>query len=553
MEPMKKLRNRAKIMICAFAAYLIFASQILSATTFFVSTTGNNTNSGTLAEPFRTITLGISRMVAGDILYVRAGVYNEVVSISKNGTEANPIIISGYYDGTNYEMPVIDGGSSLPASSWSGLMNVTGSYINVSWFEIQNSSINGYGLLIEAPGRYVKASFLKVHNNGQTGIMAKADNCIVEDCEVYLNCMSNAAHAAGSGWGNGIGFAREESNGITEYGVVRRCKVYDNHGEGIDAFEASHVTIEDCEVFNNWTQNVYVSDATFIVVQRNLVYNTFNPLIPPRNGLQTGISLFEERAGLPCYANAAFTTPYSTDNIIINNLLYNAYIGVLTWNEPAVVNPGFRNGLIANNTIVNGKLTIGNLNHVNSQIRNNIIYGASSIPTKVGLTFSNNCWKTAPPANGAGPGDVIGDPMVAKTGPVTADALTPDYFKLLPTSPAINKAMILTEVTEDFFRAVRDTLPDIGAIEYPYPLAISPQQQDLFKLFPNPATENLTIELPAFKSAEPVQIFNSTGALAKEFYLSQPNQQIDVEDLQVGIYFVSLKKNRDLSVKFIKK
>jgi hypothetical protein len=549
---MKSLINKGKFQVCGLAGFFIFAIQIVYATTYYVSPTGINTNPGTFTEPFRTITFGVSRIVAGDTLYVCAGVYNESVTVSKNGTQDSPITISGYYNGISYEMPVIDGGGILPASSWSGLMVISGSYINVSYFEITNSSINAYGLIFNDPGQNNKASFMKVHNNGQTGIMAKADYCTVEDCEVYLNCMSNAAHAAGSGWGNGIGFARESSNGITEYGIVRRCKVYDNHGEGIDAFEASHITIEDCEVFNNWTQNVYVSDASFILVQRNLIYNTFAPLIPPRNGLQTGISLFEERAGLPCYSNEAFTTPYSSNNVIINNLLYNAYIGVLTWNEAQVVNPGFKNSIIANNTVVNGSLTIGNLVHFNSQIRNNIFYCTATIPTKTGLVFSNNYWKTTPPSNGAGPGDIIGNPLLAKTGPVTAGALTTDYFKLLPISPAINKAMILAEVTEDFFRTVRDTLPDIGAHEYPFPVAVAPMYPEVLKIFPNPATDNLTIESSAYKDNELVQIFNSFGIVAKELYLSQTNMQIDLEDLPSGIYFIRLKQFRELPLKFVK-
>jgi hypothetical protein len=549
---MKRLTISANIHFRVIVTYLIFTCQILSATTYYVSNSGNNANPGTLAEPLKTISSGVNKLVAGDFLYVRAGVYNEVVTISKKGTETNPITISGYFDGANYEMPVIDGGGILPVSSWTGLMNITGSYINVSWFEITNSSINAYGLLFEAPGQNNKASFIKVHHIGQTGIMGKADFCTVEDCEVYLNCMSNAAHAAGSGWGNGIGFAREKSNGITDYGIIRRCKVYDNHGEGIDAFESSHVTIEDCEVYNNWTQNVYVSDACYTIVQRNLIYNTLNPLIPPRNGQQTGISLFEERAGLPCYANADFTTPFSSNNIIINNFLYNAYIGVLTWNEAQVVNPGFRNGLIANNTIINGKISIGSLNHVNSQIRNNIIYGVPNIPTKVGLTFSNNCWKTTPPANGAGPGDIIGDPLVAKTGPVTAGALTAEYFKLLPTSPAINKALIMDEVTEDFFRSIRDTLPDIGAYEYPYPLVISSASTEMYRIFPNPATNNLNIEVTAMLENEQLQIFNSLGRLSKEVNLTQSKQEISLEDLPSGIYLVRLSQFQQISKKFIK-
>ena len=44
--------------------------------------------------------------------------------------------------------------------------------------------------------------------------------------------------------------------------------------------------------------------------------------------------------------------------------------------------------------------------------------------------------------------------------------MTPEWFKLLADSPAINKAKILTEITDDFFKTTRGNNPDIGAHEY---------------------------------------------------------------------------------------
>lgn len=463
--------NKTNILIFAFVTYILLGFQTINAATYYVSSgtasiaAGSNSNPGTLASPFKTITYGVAKLVAGDILYVRGGVYNEVVTISENGTASNPITVSGYYNGASYEVPVIDGEHTLPTSSWSGLMYINGSYINVSHFEIMNSSLKANGLLFETPGQNNKASFMKVHDNGQTGIMGKADYITVEDCEVYLNCMCNSAHLTGASWANGIGIAREKSNGIAEYGIVRRCKVYDNHGEGVDAFEASHITIEDCEIFNNFTQNLYVSDASYILVQRNIIYNTSNPLIPPRNGNLTGISLFEEMAGHPNHDG--YIIPHSSNNTIINNFLYNANIGVYTWNEPQVKNPGFNNSIIANNTIVKGKISVGNLAHSNSQIRNNIFYGTgNSIPTKVGIIFSNNCWATTPPENGSGPGDVIGDPEIAQTGTLLPGKINAAFFKLLSSSQVINKAVVMSDVKEDFFKTIRKNIPDIGAHEY---------------------------------------------------------------------------------------
>jgi len=50
------------------------------AATYYVATTGDDANSGTLAQPFRTLGQGVSVLRPGDTLYVRAGTYNGVIN-----------------------------------------------------------------------------------------------------------------------------------------------------------------------------------------------------------------------------------------------------------------------------------------------------------------------------------------------------------------------------------------------------------------------------------------------------------------------------------------
>jgi hypothetical protein len=49
---------------------------------YYVSTSGNDDNPGTIAQPYRTIAKGVSYLQAGDILYLRGGVYVELVDIA---------------------------------------------------------------------------------------------------------------------------------------------------------------------------------------------------------------------------------------------------------------------------------------------------------------------------------------------------------------------------------------------------------------------------------------------------------------------------------------
>ena len=63
---------------------------------------------------------------------------------------------------------------------------------------------------------------------------------------------------------------------------------------------------------------------------------------------------------------------------------------------------------------------------------------------------------------------MIGDPQLAKSGPTGPGLLTPEWFKILASSPALERGKIIAEVTEDFFRNPRGSAPDIGAHESPF-------------------------------------------------------------------------------------
>ena len=80
---------------------LIATFGTLSAKTYYISTTGSNTNSGlTPSLAWKTITYAASSscpVLAGDTVYVKAGNYGaEYVSFQKNGVSGKPISYIGY-------------------------------------------------------------------------------------------------------------------------------------------------------------------------------------------------------------------------------------------------------------------------------------------------------------------------------------------------------------------------------------------------------------------------------------------------------------------------
>src|SRR4029078_8718898 len=84
---------------------LVFSAGTSNATVYFISTTGSDSNPGTIDQPFKTFNkIGTLNLVAGDIVYIRAGTYlsgrtgggNGLNISNKSGTQANPITISAY-------------------------------------------------------------------------------------------------------------------------------------------------------------------------------------------------------------------------------------------------------------------------------------------------------------------------------------------------------------------------------------------------------------------------------------------------------------------------
>ena len=364
--------------------------------------------------------------------------------------------------------PIIDGGTTLPNVDWGALVTINGNNNAVSGFEIRNSNINGVhlgGYGIQVVGAHNTLSKVNVHHTWQDAILVNGDYGIVQDSTVWQASRAYANTTGASGWGGGLSAARNASTsaikkGITSYAVLRRNTTYNNWGEGISCYETDYCIMEDNVSYDNWAVNLFLSDATNSLVQRNIVYISSSPAIPTRNNSRPSILLTDEVS----------TASRSANNTLINNFIYNTNISAFSWTS--VNNSGLNNILIANNTIVDGGILTGQggspaIVNSNSQIRNNIITGSgSNIPSNSGIAFSNNNWMVAPPAPAKSSSDIVANPQIARTGTTTSGTLTSAYFKIPATSPAVNAAMPLPRVTQDFFLTPRNaTTPDIGGHE----------------------------------------------------------------------------------------
>jgi len=88
------------------------------ATTYFVATNGSDANPGTnLAAPFQTIQHAAAIVVAGDLCFIRAGVYRETLAPSGSGTSSAPITFAA----CSNEVVTLDAADAV--SGWTFLSN----------------------------------------------------------------------------------------------------------------------------------------------------------------------------------------------------------------------------------------------------------------------------------------------------------------------------------------------------------------------------------------------------------------------------------------------
>ncbi|MCP4607895.1 MAG: hypothetical protein GY845_04175 [Planctomycetes bacterium] len=116
-------------------------ANVNAATNYYVSTSGSDSATGTIGDPWRHIDYAVDRVSAGDTIYVRGGTYNERVTMTSVSGSVGNIITLRNYPG---ETPIIDGNGIYAGSVFGGLLHVVGaSYVTIDGIEVIDSSSNG--------------------------------------------------------------------------------------------------------------------------------------------------------------------------------------------------------------------------------------------------------------------------------------------------------------------------------------------------------------------------------------------------------------------------
>ncbi len=206
----KRRRRTVRLLIVVWMAAAWIGT--VSAASYYVATTGADTNDGSIGHPFRTVQRGVNALGSGDTLYLRGGVYSEYVKIP-NGKQSQPgtVITMRSYPG---EWAVINGGhqQALPVIYYhSGSQT----YCPIRWvfrnFEVTgggtaNGTCFGGGISLWTAA-YVTFMYLYIHDNygggseNDAGIVIRNDAqaaqfITIKYCYLKNNCDPNNHNCA---------------------------------------------------------------------------------------------------------------------------------------------------------------------------------------------------------------------------------------------------------------------------------------------------------------------------------------------------------------------
>ena len=236
-------------LICGLALLgSLVGAQKGEAGTYYVATDGSDSNPGTEAQPFQTLSRGVDSLSAGDILYVKNGTYTSwgYAILPSGASWSNPIIIAAYpghspvivksaqgphtLEFINNSYMIIDGFSIDGTGATNGIKITYSPYGIANHIRIQNSEIShavADGIVMTSGSDGNEFVNLQVHDNGTNGFahgiyVVSSDN-IVEGCSIYDN----------TGWGVHV----YSSLGSTNNNIIRNNEIHGNgrsgRGDGI--------------------------------------------------------------------------------------------------------------------------------------------------------------------------------------------------------------------------------------------------------------------------------------------------------------------------------
>ncbi len=238
---------------------------------FYVATTGNDSNPGTQASTWRTIQHAADTARAGSTVYVRGGIYEELVTINRSGNAKDGFIT---FQSSPGETAVIDAERFTPSGRQGVLTIHNQSYVRIEGFEIRNfhtaeHRLAPLGIDVMGSGSHVELLKNNVHHIEQTfegrdapgsggngfGIAVYGTDAKTPISELVID--GNEVHHLQTGSSESL----VVNGNVTNFRITHNI-VHDNNNIGIDVIG-----------FERTAPDPAVDQARDGVVSGNLVYN----------------------------------------------------------------------------------------------------------------------------------------------------------------------------------------------------------------------------------------------------------------------------------------
>jgi len=417
---------------------LLFIPQIVLGNNYYVATTGNNSNAGTIGSPWLTWQYAFNQLSAGDTLFIRGGTYyatgyssgGNYYGVKVNylyGTSSEKIVVKNYLS----EVPILDGTNVTQNGMHFGINMDDCSYWHLKGLTVKNFK------------EYVSGGVYK-YANGWNGSCTNMifEQCRVEGCGMgftfggiannlyFLNCDSynNVDFINDGDYSDGFNV----NIGVGTTVIYEGCRSWYNSDDGFDSYNTSNYsgTLSYINCWS-WDNGRYVGGD-------GVAFKLGDVVGPPpdlniRRTVRNCVA-WDNKAGIDEGQENADGDCISMN--IYNNTLYNNFYRNLTFSahEP----------------------TTGLIRIFNNISYNDGIYG-DVIRVDAQLTQTTNSWQiaTVTDADFVSVSDVGADGARKSNG----DLPDIDFLKLDISSDMID---IGTYVGVDY----AGDAPDLGAFEY---------------------------------------------------------------------------------------
>ncbi|MGA7755094.1 MAG: right-handed parallel beta-helix repeat-containing protein [Candidatus Sulfotelmatobacter sp.] len=242
-----------------------------SKSSFYVSTSGNDSNPGTQAAPWRTVQHAADTVTAGSTVNVRGGTYEELLTIKTSGSPTDGYITFRSYPG---ETAILDATHFTPNGRSAIVTIHNKSYVRIEGFEIRNyrtaeHRLTPLGISVMGAGSHIELLKNNVHHIEQTfngrdgpghgangfGIAVYGTDAKTPISELVID--GNEVHHLKTGSSESL----VVNGNVTNFRITHNI-VHDNNNIGIDVIG-----------FERTAPDPAVDQARDGVVSGNLVYN----------------------------------------------------------------------------------------------------------------------------------------------------------------------------------------------------------------------------------------------------------------------------------------